>query len=212
MNDSAAPSVQNIAGVILAAGGSSRMGQSKLLLPWKGEALIRWPVKAALQAGLSPVIVVTGAYAEAIEQTLAGLDVVIVHNPDWAEGQSTSLRSGMAALPNDIEAAVLLLGDQPQLLVDLIQDLVREYRENAPAVPIYISAYQEKRGNPVLFDRSVFQELQSLSGDAGGRQIFSKHPLMYVPVNNPDQLFDIDSPADYRHLTEKSEGDEFTNE
>jgi len=196
------PSRHNIAAIILAAGGSTRMGQPKLLLPWKGEALIRWPVKIALNAGLSPVIVVTGASADAVKASLDEMPIEIIHNPDWEKGQSTSLRCGIAALPDNIEAAILFLGDQPQLPQDLIQKMIIEFHAHSPSTPIFISSYQGKRGNPVLFDRSLFKELQHLEGDAGGRLIFEKHPVQYIPVENADVLTDIDSPEDYQKFIE----------
>ncbi len=196
------PSRHNIAAIILAAGGSTRMGQPKLLLPWKGEALIRWPVKIALNAGLSPVIVVTGASADAVKASLDEMPIEIIHNPDWEKGQSTSLRCGIAALPDNIEAAILFLGDQPQLPQDLIQKMIIEFHAHSPSTPILISSYQGKRGNPVLFDHSLFKELQHLEGDAGGRLIFEKHPVQYIPVENADVLTDIDSPEDYQKFIE----------
>lgn len=202
MTDKKHPSRHTIAAVILAAGGSTRMGQPKLLLPWKGEALICWPVKIALAAGLSPVIVVTGASANEIETALSGMPVKIVHNSDWEKGQSTSLRCGVAALPDTAEGAILFLGDQPQLPHDLIEKMIAEYRTHAPATPIFIASSQGKRGNPVLFDRSVFQELLHVEGDAGGRMIFERYPVQFIPVESADVLTDIDSPEDYRKFIE----------
>ncbi len=203
MTNAAAPSKGSIAAVVLAAGGSTRMGQPKLLLDWRGEPLIHWPVKAALDAGLSPVIVVTGAAAEAVERSLSGLEVKLVHNPDWKKGQSTSVRCGIEALPETTEAVIFLLGDQPQLPVSFLEKMVAAYRSNAQSFSIFISAFQGRRGNPVLFDKSVFQELRSLEGDAGGRLIFSKHPLYLIPVEDPGMLLDIDSPEDYENLVKK---------
>jgi molybdenum cofactor cytidylyltransferase len=194
---------QNIAAVVLAAGGSTRMGKPKLLLPWRGEPLVRWPVKTALEASLSPVIVVTGAVAGEIERSLRGLDVEIVHNPNWDAGQSTSVRCAIEALPAETEAVIFLLGDQPQVSVSFIEKMIATYRNNTPPIPIFVSAYQGKRGNPVLFDRSYFTELLALEGDAGGRLIFSKHSLFFIPVDNPDMMFDIDFPEDYNNLVKK---------
>lgn len=204
MTDPVPPPRRNIAAVVLAAGGSTRMGRPKLLLPWRGEALIRWPVKTALEAALSPVLVVTGAMTDEIERSLSGLDVRIVHNPDWDQGQSTSVRCGIRSLPDTTEAVIFLLGDQPQVPVSFIQKMITAYRSNEQPIPIFVSAYQGKRGNPVLFDRSFFQELMTLQGDAGGRLIFSKHPLNFIPVEDPDMLFDIDSPDDYDNLVKNS--------
>jgi molybdenum cofactor cytidylyltransferase len=193
--------IKHIAAIVLAAGGSTRMGKPKLLLPWQGEALIRWPVRTALEAGLSPVIVVTGAYPREVTTALNGLAVDIVHNADWEAGQSTSVRCGILALPQEAEAVVILLGDQPQLPVSLVQKLVFEYRSSIKSIPIFISSFKNKRRNPVLFDRSVFHDLLNLEGDAGGRMIFSLYPGKYVPVDDPTIFLDIDSPEDYQSLT-----------
>lgn len=195
------PSMQHIAAIVLAAGGSTRMGQPKLLLPWQGEALIRWPVKTALKANLSPVIVVTGAYASEITTVLQDLAVNIVHNADWKAGQSTSVRCGILSLPEETEAVVILLGDQPQLPVSVLQKLVLEYRSSNKSIPIFISSFNKNRRNPVLFDRLVFHDLLNLKGDAGGRAIFSLYPGKYVPVDDPNIFLDIDCPEDYQSLT-----------
>lgn len=201
MSVSENPLTQHIAAIVLAAGGSTRMGRPKLLLPWQGEALIRWPVKVALEAGLSPVIVVTGAYAREVTTEVEGLEVHLVHNADWKAGQSTSVRCGILALPKETEAVVILLGDQPQLPVSLVQKLVLEYQSSNKSIPIFISSFRKKRRNPVLFDRSVFHDLLNLEGDAGGRTIFSLYPEKFVSVDNPDIFLDIDSPEDYQSLT-----------
>jgi molybdenum cofactor cytidylyltransferase len=190
-----------VAGVILAAGAASRMGQPKLLLPWKGEALIRHSARAALDAGLQPVVVVTGAGAEALTAALAGLAVQTVHNPDWAAGQSTSVRAGIAALPAATPAVLFLLGDQPFLSVELIRRMVETYRQTRPA--ILAPFVNGKRSNPVLFDRAVFDEMRQLQGDVGARSLFAQHPPAALPWPDERLLLDVDTPEDYRRLTEE---------
>lgn len=192
-----------IAGVILAAGAASRMGQSKLLLSWKGEALICHAVRTALQSELASVIVVTGASAEEIRNTLAGFDITLVHNPDWQEGQSTSVRAGLQAVPNQVEAAIFLLGDQPYVSPDLIQALVQEYRNTRPA--ILAPFVGDRRTNPVLFDRSMFKVLTELQGDAGARTIFKQYPPIPMPWFDDRLLLDVDTQADYQHLINSSD-------
>lgn len=194
---------KSIAGIILAAGGSKRMGQPKLLLEWHGAPLIHWVAKTALAAGCSPLIVVTGANAAAVTHSLAGLPVVLAHNPDWEQGQSTSVRTGVNALPPEIDAAIIFLADQPQIPMSVVQELMRTYREDEPPSPILITTSAGKRGNPVLFERALFQPLTRLKGDAGARSIFAQYPIHLIPFDDPDLLLDVDSPEDYQILMEK---------
>ena len=187
-----------VAGVILAAGAASRMGQPKLLLPWKGEALICHAARTALETGLDPVVVVTGAGGLEIQAALAGLDVRFVENPDWQAGQSTSVRAGINALPLSTQAVIFLLGDQPYVSTDLIQALVQIYAQTHPAI---LAPYVgEKRTNPVLFDVSVFEALRGLRGDAGARTIFAQYPPTPMPWQDELLLFDVDTPEDYKKL------------
>jgi len=191
-----------VAGIILAAGASIRMGKPKLLLPWQGEPLIRHVACTALAARLSPVLVVTGAYQDEIKAALQDLQVQMIHNPDWESGQSTSVRAGVRALPDETAAAVFLLGDQPQIPEELVYALVDAYAQTqAPVVAPLIAG---KRGNPVLFDRTIFLELLQLSGDAGARQVFGRYPPHFIPWDDASLLLDIDTPADYQQLAEDS--------
>jgi CTP:molybdopterin cytidylyltransferase MocA len=123
------------------------MGQPKLLLPWKGEALICHAARTALEAGLTPVVVVTGAGAVEMQAALTGLAIQMVHNPDWQVGQSTSVRAGINALPEQTQAVIFLLGDQPYVSSELIQTLVKTYAQTRPT--IFAPFVGEKRTNPV---------------------------------------------------------------
>lgn len=192
-----------VAGIILAAGAASRMGQPKLLLPWKGEALIRHAVRVALGADLEPVVVVTGSRAQDIQNALLGLTVNVIYNPDWEAGQSTSVRAGIRALPPQVRAALFLLGDQPFVSVELIRKIVETYSSSRSAIPILAPFVGEKRSNPVLFDRSIFDVLCGLQGDAGARSIFAQHPPQAMQWPDERLLLDIDTPEDYQRLLEK---------
>ena len=187
-----------VAAVILAAGAASRMGQPKLLLSWNGEPLICHAARTALNAGLAPVVVVTGAGASEIQTALKDVAVKIVFNQDWENGQSTSVRSGVNALPPQVQAVLFMLGDQPYVSVELIKKLVKTYADTRPAV---LAPYVgEKRSNPVLFDRSTFDVLHLLQGDAGARTIFAKYPPQAMPWPDERLLLDIDTPQDYQQL------------
>lgn len=192
-----------IAGILLAAGGARRMGKPKLLLPWKGEALIHRAARVAVESGLEPVVIVTGAGAEGIAAALKDLPVRLAHNPYWQEGQSTSVRAGVEALPADCQAVVFLLGDQPFVGADLIQSLVATYLKDRPTILApYVNG---KRVNPVIFDHSVFPYLLDLKGDAGARSIFGVFPPAAMPWLDEKVLLDIDTPEDYEKLSKLNE-------
>jgi molybdenum cofactor cytidylyltransferase len=187
-----------VAGVILAAGGASRMGQPKLLLPWKGETLLHHAARTALAGGLTPVVVVVGAGELEMRAALTDLAVQVVYNPHWETGQSTSVRAGIEALPEQTQAVIFLLGDQPYVSPDLLQALVKTYTLSQPA--ILAPFVGEKRTNPVLFDRSIFGALCQLQGDAGARSLFAQYPPTPMPWSDENLLFDVDTPEDYQKL------------
>jgi molybdenum cofactor cytidylyltransferase len=187
-----------IAGIILAAGAASRMGQPKLLLQWEDETLIHRAARTASAAGLEPVIVVTGANSQEITACVKDLAVQIVNNPNWQSGQSTSVRVGIQALPEHTLAAVFLLGDQPFVSIGLIQKLVDTYLQTKPT--ILAPFVGDKRTNPVLFDHSVFEILCQLQGDTGARSIFGQYPPAAMTWPDERLLFDVDTPGDYEKL------------
>jgi molybdenum cofactor cytidylyltransferase len=188
------------AGIILAAGAATRMGQAvrKPLLLWRGEPFIRHVARTALAAGLSPVVIVAGAHAAELRAAVGDLPVTVVYNADWAAGQSTSVRSGLQALPPDIGSAVFLLADQPHIPVELVRGLVELHAQSLP--PIVAPLIEDRRGNPVLFDRTTFNDLTALSGDVGGRAVFARYPVTYLPWHDASLLLDVDTPEDYGRL------------
>lgn len=197
-----------VAGIILAAGGARRYqagseNQPKQLLNWGGETFVRRVVSTALAAGLSPVIVVLGAFAEQVRSSLIGLPVTFAFNPAWEKGQSTSIHAGLSNLPDQNEAVVFLLADQPQVPPELVRRLVEAHMAELPALVAPVVA--NRRANPVLFDRVTFAELQKLTGDSGGRALFgeaSPFTPTWVPWGDPSLLLDVDTPEDYHRLLE----------
>jgi molybdenum cofactor cytidylyltransferase len=189
---------ESTAGIILAAGASTRMGQPKPLLLWRGEPFIRHIARTALSADLSPVVIIAGAHTPEIRAAVAGLPVTVIHNPDWEAGQSASLRCGLRALPGTIGSAIFLLADQPQIPIELLKALSDQHAQTLS--PIVAPLIDDRRGNPVLFDRVTFADLQSLTGDVGGRAVFAKHPIVYVPWHDANLLLDVDTPEDYQRL------------
>jgi molybdenum cofactor cytidylyltransferase len=192
-----------IAGVILAAGASMRMGQAKLLLPWRGKPIIQYAVNAALDSGLNPVLVITGKYHDEIVQALTNTRVTFVKNDAWLEGQSSSVRTGIEVLPQDTLAVVFLLGDQPMIPTSAISLLVKHYLGAQTRPLVLAPTVNGKRANPVLFDRAVFPDLKLLKGDEGARQIFTQFPPTLIEMDEPGLLLDIDSPDDYIKLNQR---------
>ncbi len=208
-----------VAGIILAAGGASRFGSSKQLLDWKGQPFVRAVAKTALEAGLSPVIVVVGASAEQVEAAVKGLNVRIVRNGEWKSGQGSSIKVGMKALTQPppslrdtspiplrrdgggwegVGAAIFLLVDQPQVNTSILRALVEKHAEGL--YPIVAPMVIDRRANPVLFDRVAFPDLMTLEGDVGGRAIFHKHRVEYLPWHDDRLLLDVDTPEQYQRL------------
>jgi molybdenum cofactor cytidylyltransferase len=194
-----------VGGIILAAGESSRLGEPKQLLSWKGEPLIRHIVRTALSTGLDQVVVVTGAYADQVERLLDGMEVGFARNPDWKMGQSSSVRTGLSALKPGMGAAIFMLADQPNVPPDLIR-LLMETRATSLS-PIVAPQVDGQRANPVLFDRDTFSALNQLEGDVGGRILFSRYPIQWVTWHDRDVLLDVDTAEDYRRLVEGSGDD-----
>ncbi len=192
----AAPHAPRIASVILAAGQSRRMGKTnKLLVTIDGKPMVRWAVEAALASTATPVFVVLGHQAEEVREALDGVDVTFVDNPEFADGISASVRRGVAALPPDVDGAVVILGDMPKVGSALIDRLVAAYNP-VEGRALCIPTWRGKRGNPVLIGKQFFAEVQDLSGDVGARPLISQYPELTCEVDMDDDaaLVDIDTP------------------
>lgn len=192
--------LENIAVIILAAGESSRFGRPKQLLDWGGVPLLAHAADVALDSGIEPVIVVLGCQAEAARAALGARPVQAVMNWRWEEGLSTSVQTGLAALPPETDAVILMQCDQPLLTANLLQALVARFEETGAAIVHPSCAGQ--RGTPTLFSRSLFPELTTVAGDVGGRVVIARHldSVATVEIAEPDTLADIDTPADYERL------------
>jgi molybdenum cofactor cytidylyltransferase len=191
---------ERVAGVVLAGGSSSRLGQPKQLLPWRGQPLVRTVAQVAVRAGLSQVIIVTGSFAKEVKKAVQGLPVTVVQNPDWASGQSTSLRTGLRAIHLGTGGVIFLLADQPQVPVTLLRALVDIHAETL--APIVAPTAGGRRANPVLFDQATFEDLSSIRGDAGGRQLFARYPVTRFKWHDESILLDVDTIEDYQRLLE----------
>jgi molybdenum cofactor cytidylyltransferase len=200
---------EKVAGVILAAGGSLRFGRPKQLLDWSGEPFVRAVARTALAAGLSPVMVIAGAEAGQVRAAVMDLPVQVLLNEQWVEGQASSIRLGVSALDADAlrrpGAAIFLLVDQPQVSASILSALVEVHARQLPT--ILAPMVMDQRANPVLFDRRAFADLLDLKGDVGGRAVFSKHKVEYLPWHDDSLLLDVDTPEQYEHLRSRWKGD-----
>ena len=193
-----------VAGIILAAGRSSRMGRVKQLLPWQGSTILGEVLRQARLSCLDSLTVVLGHEAERIIRAVDLKGEQRVINPDVDQGHSSSLQAGLASLPDTVQAAVFLLGDQPLVSAAVIDKLVRAYHKLK--APLFIPVYQGRRGNPVLIDRKLFPELMRLQGDTGARVLFQAYAdsIHEVLVSEKGILQDIDTWAEYQDLLVQS--------
>jgi len=188
-----------IAGLLLAAGGATRFGSQKLLAPLAdGVPLVRHTAMT-LRYGVDTMVIVVGSEADDVTQVLNDVDAVIVRNDVWAEGLSTSVQAGVRALPTEAAAAIVALGDQPFVDPGVIHTIVKQWK--ATGVPIVSARYAGTRGHPVLFDRTIFEELLQVTGDTGARGVIDREAarVAYVDVNAPMPA-DVDTPADLARL------------
>jgi molybdenum cofactor cytidylyltransferase len=189
-----------VSGLLLAAGASSRLGQPKQLLPFGDRPLIRHVVEQALASRLADLTVVVGNQAPAMRAALEGLPVRIVENPAYLQGQSTSLRAGLLALPRACRAVLVLLVDQPFVEAALIDRLIGLYEETG--APVVAPQHAGRRGNPVLFDHALVPELLTVVGDTGAREVIARHRdrLVTLPLPDDRPFLDVDTWEDYRRI------------
>ncbi|HEV2650648.1 MAG TPA: molybdopterin-binding/glycosyltransferase family 2 protein [Rhizomicrobium sp.] len=196
------PRSPRVAALVLAAGLSSRMGSNKLLATVDGKPLVRHAVEAAMSSASAPVIVVTGNASATVRAAIAPLMPAFVENPDYSKGLSTSLKSGLRSVPEDADAAMIVLGDMPAVSAGLLDKLIAAF-DPAEDRAICVATRHGKRGNPVLFARRFFPEILGIEGDVGARHLIAQYPELVCEVEAGDDgpLTDIDTPealAEYR--------------
>ncbi len=185
-----------IAVLMLAAGQSRRMGKTnKLLVPVDGKPMLRHTVEAALAAKATDTLVVTGHDRQAVETLLDGTAVRTTHNPNYAQGLSTSLKAGIEALPPGIDAAIICLGDMPEIDSQLLDRLIDAF-DPSQGRSIVVPTHNGKRGNPVLWASAYFPAMAALEGDVGARHLIGQHQeaVVEVPMESSATLLDIDTP------------------
>ncbi|NHE56087.1 nucleotidyltransferase family protein [Cyclobacterium plantarum] len=192
--------MENTAAIILSAGNSSRLGKPKQLLKYKGKTLIERAILTAQNTGFHPIIVVTGAYKNEIEQQISHLGTVIVENPDWKLGMGTSVSLGIKMLQKSAKAklALIMLSDQPFVEKKHLDELIRV--KNQHEKKIVASLYKNRLGVPVLFDQSCFASLEKLKGPEGARKIINSEDDHTASVPFDLGNIDIDTLKDYEAL------------
>ncbi len=201
----ASPRAPRVAGIVLAAGLSSRMGSNKLLAEIDGVPLIRKTLDAALASDLKPVIIVTGHQAREIRKALEGVDVMFAHNPQYAEGLSSSLRTGIASVPEDADGALILLGDMPEIPTSLIERMLAGFSPDDGRA-ICVATADGKRGNPVLWARQFFAEIEQATGDSGAKHLIGAHDGFVCEVAADGVVFyDVDTPEALAALKQRAQ-------
>ncbi len=194
-----------VAGVLLAAGTSSRMGRNKLFLRLGGTSVLRRAVATAREAGLDPVLVVLGHESDRALAELEGLSCTPVLNQEYASGMNTSVRAGISAVPADATGAVLMLADMPFVTAGMLRSLVDRYR--AGEEPLVVSTYGEVLAPPILYGRPLFGELRALDGDGCGKRVVKAHRAEAIEVEwPPSALTDLDVPDDLERVRTWIEG------
>jgi molybdenum cofactor cytidylyltransferase len=191
----------NISIVILAAGGSRRMGRPKQLLLYRGKTMLRHVVETALATGCGGVFVVVGAHATQVRAEIAALPVTVVENSAWEQGMSSSLCAGLSAVQHsdsDVSAVLLLTADQPLISVPLLAGMIETFVSSGK--DIVACSYAGTRGVPALFARTLFSELMTLNGDKGAKAVLQRHAGEVATVAFPEGACDVDTDADYQQL------------
>lgn len=198
-----------IGAIILAAGLSRRMGKPKLLLPFLNLPLIHFPVALTVAQKFHPIIIVGGKYTRQLQLELNEYkdQVAIIYNSGYEKGMSTSLKVGMNALEDNIDATFIFLGDQPFVSNDVVEKIIQVYKDNKnKGIKIVRPRYANHPGHPILFDKSLFSDFQTLSGDEGGKSIIQANyeKLIYVDFESTKSNFDVDTPDDYDNLIKEN--------
>ena len=192
--------MSKIAAVILAAGMSKRMGKPKHLLPLNGEPLIYYSITLALQQNLHPIVVIAGQHKKEIEKVIQCDNVTYLYNPDYQSGMASSLKLGIEAVSYEADAAMIFLGDQPFVPIQVVQALIKEYELNKDqGVCIVRPRYAGELGHPILFDGRLFEHFNKIDGDEGGRSIIRNHKEQLKIIDFSESLWgmDVDTPEDY---------------
>jgi len=191
--------MQKTAILILAAGSASRMGKIKQLLPYKNTTLLEWAIEQAQKSTVKDVFCVLGANKDVIEKQLSTKTVEVIYNPNYKDGLSTSIVTGIDFLQeHNFDNTLIMLADQPHVTSEYLNSLI-EVSKNNPS-SIIASSYQGSVGVPAVFPKKYFYHLLSLKADKGAKNFLLQHNNNVIKVNSSQNLLDIDTPEDYQHL------------
>lgn len=193
--------MERIAGIILAAGESARMGQDKALLPWGNTTFLEHVLHQVKNSPVGLVRVVLGANAEAVQKRIPFAPAEVVINPNWKQGQLSSLIAALDSLPRGmVEAALVCLVDHPAISADLIRVLLEKFQQSGKLIAI--PTWRGRRGHPVIFSAKLFEELRRAPLDVGARAVVRQHPgdILEVPVDDEGVILDINNKEAYEKI------------
>ncbi len=208
------PFSMRIGSILLAAGGSTRLGSPKQLLTYRGRSLLHRAAEAVLATGCHPVVAVVGARADEMRAALAGQAVAIIENVQWERGMGSSLRLGLEALltlasQNELDGVLLALCDQPLVEKTQLERLLRAFAQtNETPHPLVAASYDGTHGVPAIFGRCYFRELVALHDAAGAKQVLTAHRHELTEVPLPEASIDIDTREQYEKLIISQPGDD----
>ena len=187
-----------ISAIVLAAGRSTRMGRNKLVLPLDGKPVLQRVLDALKGSKVDETVVVLGGGAEEVRRMIDLRGAKVVVNRHYAEGMSTSIKAGLASVSRSADAVIIVLGDQPLLSAALVDSLIHGFL--AEGAPVVVPVHLRKRGNPVLFARSIFPEVMKISGDRGAKSVMVAHgdDVREVRAIGAGAAIDVDTPSDYK--------------
>ncbi len=192
--------MKRIAAVLLAAGGSSRMGHSKQLLKFNDVSFVKRAAQIALSSRCDRLYVVVGAESSAVSSEVEGADVTIVPNPNWRRGMGSSIHAAIREVKCErklFDAVLILLVDQPAVSIALLNEMIQQFEEGSDLVA---SFYSNSLSVPALFPKAYFEELENLPDNRGAKALLKKHDTKVIKIPFPDGAFDIDTPEDLERL------------
>ena len=195
-----------ISATILAAGGSSRMGdENKLLLPFNGGMVISQICHTVLNSGLKPVIVVTGFQHRAVEKVLPGSVDQITYNRHWESGMASSIYAGLSALPDNVDGNMIVLGDMPLIKERTLKQLMDQFHDYKGKRIVY-PIFSDQQANPVIFPKKYFDEILLYKGDKGCKKILKQYPddAVGISIDSDEVILDCDTKDDYFQIISKN--------
>ena len=194
------PILTRVAGIVLAAGASTRMGEDKALLEWGGQTLLQRIVATLRTAGADPLRVVLGTNFESVTAQLGSTSSETVHNPDWKHGMLSSLHAGLRSLPENIGGALVWPVDHPCVSPRLVRQLIEAFEKSRP--PIVVPAHDGRRGHPVIFSAQLFPELLAAPLDEGARHVVRAHAdaILAIETDEDGVLLNLNDRKAYEQI------------